>query len=95
MTREQLNAKLDRTDISGIGVECIAANGSTVYYFYEDFDGPARPTASRRRWCKSSRPASGRALMGRPQDPKPENGGLYHALPSATKRGLRNAKHPR
>ncbi len=41
MTREQLNAKLDRTDISGIGVECIAANGSTVYYFYEDFDGPA------------------------------------------------------
>ena len=41
MTREQLNAKLDRTDISGIGVECIAANGSAVCYFYEDFDGPA------------------------------------------------------
>ena len=41
MTREQLSAKLDRTDISGIGVECIAANGSAVCYFYEDFDGPA------------------------------------------------------
>ncbi len=41
MTREQLNAKLDRTDISGIGVECVSANGSTVCYFYQDFDGPA------------------------------------------------------
>ena len=30
MTREQLNANLDRTDISGIGVECVSANGSTV-----------------------------------------------------------------
>lgn len=41
MTREQLNAKLDRTDISGIGVECVTANGSTVYYFYQDFYGVA------------------------------------------------------
>lgn len=41
MTREQLNAKLDRKDMTGIGVECVNANGNTVYYFYEDFDGPA------------------------------------------------------
>ena len=41
MTREQLNAKLDRTDISGIGVECVTAGGSVVFYFYQDFDGPA------------------------------------------------------
>ena len=41
MTREQLNAKLDRTDISGIGVECVSADGSAVCYFYQDFDGPA------------------------------------------------------
>ncbi|NBI10238.1 hypothetical protein D1641_09475 [Colidextribacter sp. OB.20] len=41
MTREQLNAKLDRKDISGIGVECVSPNGNTIYYFYEDFDGPA------------------------------------------------------
>lgn len=40
MTREQLNAKLDRTDISGIGVECVFANGYTVFYFYQDFDFP-------------------------------------------------------
>ncbi len=41
MTREELNAKLDRTDISGIGVECVTADGSEILYFYEDFDGPA------------------------------------------------------
>lgn len=41
MTREQLNAKLDRKDITGIGVECVNANGNTIYYFYEDFNGPA------------------------------------------------------
>ena len=64
MTREQLNAKLDRTDISGIGVECIAANGSTVYYFYEDFDGPARPTASCRRCCPPT--ATARTTPRRP-----------------------------
>lgn len=40
MTREQMNAKLDRKDISGIGVECVGPSGNTVYYFYEDFDGP-------------------------------------------------------
>lgn len=28
---------------------------------------PARPTAPRRRWCKSSRPPPGRALMGKPK----------------------------
>ena len=30
----------------------------------------------RRRWCKPSRPASGRALMG--HKPKIKNGGIIH-----------------
>ena len=68
MTREQLNAKLDRTDISGIGVECIAANGSTVYYFYEDFDGPARPTASAAAGASpAARHPGGRSWAARPK----------------------------
>lgn len=41
MTKEQLNAKLNLKDISGIGVRCVSADGAEIYYFYQDFDGPA------------------------------------------------------
>lgn len=40
MTRTELNAKLNRTDITGIGVECISNSGETICYYYQDFDGP-------------------------------------------------------
>lgn len=38
MTRQELDAKLNRKDITGTGVEVTMANGNTIYYFYENFE---------------------------------------------------------
>lgn len=38
MTREELNAKFNRKDISGTGVEVTYPDGCVVYYFYENFE---------------------------------------------------------
>ena len=38
MTRLELDAKLNRNDISGTGVEVTTANGNKIYYFYENFE---------------------------------------------------------
>lgn len=39
MTKDRMQRMLDTTP--GIGVEVKTSEGFTVYYFYEDFDGPA------------------------------------------------------
>lgn len=39
MTRQEMQNKLDRKDITGVGVKVTLANNNTIYYFYEDFDG--------------------------------------------------------
>lgn len=38
MTRQEMQAKIDRKDITGVGVKVTLSNGQTRYYFYEDFD---------------------------------------------------------
>lgn len=40
MTKEEMTAKLNREDLSGIGVKVSYADGHQDYFFYEDFDGP-------------------------------------------------------
>lgn len=38
MTKQEMQAKLNRKDISGVGVKVTLWNHDTRYYFYEDFD---------------------------------------------------------
>ena len=38
MKRYEMQAKLNRKDITGVGVKVTLANGETRYYFYEDFE---------------------------------------------------------
>lgn len=38
MTKQEMQAKLNRKDIAGVGVKVTLWNGETRYYFYEDFD---------------------------------------------------------
>lgn len=38
MTRQEMQNKLDRKDITGVGVKVTLWNGDTRYYFYEDFE---------------------------------------------------------
>ena len=38
MTREEMQAKLNRKDIAGVGVKVTLRNNDTRYYFYEDFE---------------------------------------------------------
>lgn len=38
MTRQEMQSKLDRKDVSGVGVKVTLQNGETRYYFYEDFE---------------------------------------------------------
>ena len=38
MTRQEMEAKLNRKDITGVGVKVTSLNENTVYYFYEDFE---------------------------------------------------------
>lgn len=37
MTKESMIAKLNRKDISGVGVKVTTSEGYEIYYFYEDF----------------------------------------------------------
>lgn len=38
MERQEMQAKLNRKDITGVGVKVTFWNGDTRYYFYEDFE---------------------------------------------------------
>lgn len=38
MTRQEMQAKLNRKDIAGVGVKVTLWDGDTRYYFYEDFE---------------------------------------------------------
>ena len=38
MTRDELNAKFNRKDITGAGVEVTYPDGNVIYYFYENFE---------------------------------------------------------
>lgn len=38
MTRQEMQNKLDRKDITGVGVKVTLTDGQTRYYFYEDFE---------------------------------------------------------
>lgn len=38
MTRQEMQTKLNRKDITGVGVKVILWNNDTRYYFYEDFE---------------------------------------------------------
>lgn len=38
MTRQEMEAKLNRKDITGVGVKVTLWNNDTKYYFYEDFE---------------------------------------------------------
>lgn len=37
MTKESMIAKLNRKDITGVGVKVTTSEGFEIYYFYEDF----------------------------------------------------------
>ena len=37
MTKESMIAKLNRKDITGVGVKVTTSEGYEIYYFYEDF----------------------------------------------------------
>lgn len=37
MTKESMIAKLNRKDITGVGVKVTTSTGNEMYYFYEDF----------------------------------------------------------
>ena len=37
MTKESMIAKLNRKDITGVGVKVTTSAGNEIYYFYEDF----------------------------------------------------------
>ena len=37
MTKENMMAKLNRKDITGVGVKVTTSKGCEIYYFYEDF----------------------------------------------------------
>lgn len=37
MTKESMIAKLNRKDITGVGVKVTTASRNEIYYFYEDF----------------------------------------------------------
>lgn len=37
MTKESMMAKLNRKDITGVGVKVTTFEGYEIYYFYEDF----------------------------------------------------------
>lgn len=37
MTKESMMAKLNRKDITGVGVKVTTSEGYEIYYFYEDF----------------------------------------------------------
>jgi hypothetical protein len=39
MERDGMIAKLNRKDISGVGVKVLWRDGCEIYYFYEDFAG--------------------------------------------------------
>lgn len=38
MTKQEMEAKLNRKDITGVGVKVTLWNNDTRYYFYEDFE---------------------------------------------------------
>ena len=38
MTRQEMQNKLDRKDITGVGVKVTWSDNNVIYYFYEDFD---------------------------------------------------------
>lgn len=38
MTKESMIAKLNRKDITGVGVKVTTCEGLEIYYFYEDFE---------------------------------------------------------
>lgn len=45
MTKESMIAKLNRKDITGVGVKVTTSEGYEIYYFYEDFgEGELSPT---------------------------------------------------
>ena len=37
MTRQEMQNKLDRKDITGVGVKVTWGDNNVIYYFYEDF----------------------------------------------------------
>lgn len=37
MTRQEMQNKLDRKDITGVGVRVTWGDNNVIYYFYEDF----------------------------------------------------------
>lgn len=39
MTRQEMQNKLDRKDITGVGVKVTWGDNNIIYYFYEDFEG--------------------------------------------------------
>ena len=38
MTRQEMQNKLDRKDITGVGVKVTWGDNNVIYYFYEDFE---------------------------------------------------------
>ena len=38
MTRQEMQNKLDRKDITGVGVKVTWGDNNIIYYFYEDFE---------------------------------------------------------
>lgn len=38
MTKQEMQAKLDRKDITGVGVKVTFGDNDIIYYFYEDFE---------------------------------------------------------
>lgn len=38
MTKQEMRNKLNRKDITGVGVKVTTKNNNTIYYFYEDFE---------------------------------------------------------
>ncbi len=38
MTRQEMEAKLSRKDITGVGVKVTWGDNNIIYYFYEDFE---------------------------------------------------------
>lgn len=38
MTRQEMQNKLDRKDIAGVGVKVTLDDNNAIYYFYEDFE---------------------------------------------------------
>ena len=37
MTRQEMQNKLDRKDITGVGIKVTWSDSNVIYYFYEDF----------------------------------------------------------